>query len=104
MLKGARRYENPRHHKVLDSRAALTPKLIELARWIAGYYLAPVGEVFRAMLPPLTEVRTQRDILITELGRDVASSLSGGELQYGLSRVEVEFLAKLSEKKGSASR
>ncbi len=85
--------------KVLDSRAALTPKLIELAGWIAGYYLAPVGEVFRAMLPPLTEVRTQRDILITELGRDVASSLSGGELQYGLSRVEVEFLAKLSEKK-----
>jgi primosomal protein N' (replication factor Y) len=86
--------------RVFDSRPALTPKLIELGYWIAGYYLAPIGEVFRAMLPPATEVRTQREILITDLGRDVASSLSGGELQHGLSHAEVEFLAKLSEKKG----
>ena len=39
--------------RVLDVIPALTPKLIELGRWIAGYYLAPVGEVFRAMLPPV---------------------------------------------------
>src|SRR3982074_2039049 len=38
--------------RVLDFVPALTPKLIELAQWIAGYYLAPAGEVFRAMLPP----------------------------------------------------
>jgi primosomal protein N' (replication factor Y) len=86
--------------KVLDARPALTPKLIELGQWIANYYLAPVGEVFRAMLPPVTEVRTQREILITELGRDVASSLSGGELEHGLTRAQAEFLAKLSERKG----
>ena len=86
--------------KVLDTRPALTPKLIELGQWIAGYYLAPVGEVFRAMLPPVTEVRTQREILITELGRDVAASLSGGELEHGLTRAQAEFLAKLSEKRG----
>src|SRR3977135_312372 len=36
--------------RVLDFVPALTPKLIELANWIAGYYLAPIGEVFRAML------------------------------------------------------
>src|ERR1700675_3670497 len=35
---------------VLDLVPALKPKLIELAQWIAGYYLAPIGEVFRAML------------------------------------------------------
>src|SRR5258707_7737428 len=40
--------------KVLDFLPALTPKLIELGHWIAGYYLAPVGEVFRAMLAPVT--------------------------------------------------
>src|SRR5262245_32099165 len=39
--------------KVLDVAAALTPKLIELGRWMAAYYLAPIGEVFRAMLPPV---------------------------------------------------
>jgi primosomal protein N' (replication factor Y) len=86
--------------KVLDTRPALTPKLIELGQWIANYYVAPVGEVFRAMLPPVTEVRTQREVLITQLGRDVASSLSGGELEHGLTRTQVEFIAKLSEKKG----
>src|SRR5215469_16767957 len=39
--------------KVLDPVPALTPKLLELGQWIAGYYLAPIGEVFRAMLPPV---------------------------------------------------
>jgi primosomal protein N' (replication factor Y) len=86
--------------KVLDVRPALTPKLIDLGQWIANYYLAPVGEVFRAMLPPVTEVRTQREILITELGRDVAASLSGGELEHSLTRAQAEFLATLGEKKG----
>ena len=87
--------------KVLDVRPALTPKLIELAHWIAGYYLAPVGEVFRSMLPPVTEMRLQRQILLTESGREAVASLSGGELTHGLTRKEVEFVAKLAAKKDS---
>jgi primosomal protein N' (replication factor Y) len=55
--------------KALDFVPALTPKLVELAHWIAGYYLAPIGEVFRAMLPPAAELRTERQILLTESGR-----------------------------------
>jgi primosomal protein N' (replication factor Y) len=87
--------------KVLDLRPALTPKLIELGHWIASYYLAPLGEVFRAMLPPVTEVRSHREILLTEAGRAVAASLSEGELSHGLTRTEADFLAKLSQKKSS---
>jgi primosomal protein N' (replication factor Y) (superfamily II helicase) len=87
--------------KVLDSRPALTPRLMELGQWIAGYYLAPPGEVFRAMLPPVTEVRTRREILLTQAGRGSVASLSGGELSHGLSRAEADFLAKLEQKKGS---
>jgi primosomal protein N' (replication factor Y) len=85
--------------KALDRELALTPKLIELGHWIANYYLAPVGEVFRAMLPPVVEMRTQRQITLTEAGRNAVASLSGGELTHGLTRNEVEFLAKLSVKK-----
>ncbi len=85
--------------RVLDLRPALTPKLIELGQWIAGYYLAPVGEVFRAMLPPVTEVRSQREIVLTEAGRAAVASLSGGELSHGVSRAEADFLAKLNTKK-----
>src|SRR3984893_5544229 len=58
--------------KVIDFLPALTPKLIELGHWIAGYYLAPVGEVFRAMLPPVTELRTERQIVLTDAGRAAA--------------------------------
>jgi primosomal protein N' (replication factor Y) len=86
--------------RVLDFVPALTPKLIELAHWIAGYYLAPVGEVFRAMLPPVTEVKSQRQIILTEAGREAAESLSGGELSHGLTSAEAAFLAKLKERKG----
>jgi primosomal protein N' (replication factor Y) len=59
--------------KVMDFLPALTPKLMELAHWIAGYYLAPIGEVYRAMLPPVTELRTHRQIVLTELGREAAA-------------------------------
>ncbi len=39
----------------------LTPKpLVELGNWVAGYYLAPVGETFRAMLPPAAAWRAPR--------------------------------------------
>jgi len=86
--------------RVLDFVPALTPKLIELAHWIAGYYLAPLGEVFRAMLPPVTELKSQRQILLTEAGREAAESLSGGELSHGLTSHEAAFLGKLKEQKG----
>ncbi len=87
--------------RVLDFVPSLTPKLIELAHWIAGYYLAPVGEVFRAMLPPVTELKSQRQIILTDAGREAAESLSGGELSHGLSSAEAAFLAKVKEKKGA---
>ncbi len=87
--------------RVLDFVPALTPKLIELANWIAGYYLAPVGEVFRAMLPPLTELKSQRQIIFTDAGREAVESLSGGELSHGITSGEAAFLAKLKEKKGT---
>ena len=87
--------------RVLEFVPALTPKLIELAHWIAAYYLAPVGEVFRAMLPPVTELKSQRQILLTNAGREAAESLRGGELSHGLTSGEAAFLAKLEEKKGT---
>jgi primosomal protein N' (replication factor Y) len=87
--------------RVLDFVPALTPKLIELARWIATYYLAPVGEAFRAMLPPPTELRSQRQISLTDAGRGAAESLSSGELSHGLTAAEATFLAKLRTKNGA---
>ncbi|HEX5425868.1 MAG TPA: primosomal protein N' [Candidatus Acidoferrales bacterium] len=55
--------------ELMDSRAALTPALIELGRWISRYYLAPIGETFRAMLPPEIELRHDREYSLTDAGR-----------------------------------
>jgi len=84
--------------RVLDFAPALAPKLIELAQWIAGYYLAPIGEVFRAMLPPLTEIKTQRFIALTEAGRKLVENSSGDERKAALNLFEAAFLAKLNAK------
>jgi primosomal protein N' (replication factor Y) len=85
--------------KVLDLVPALTPKLIELAHWIAGYYLAPIGEVFRAMLPPVTELAVRRQIVLTDPGKGLATELQQRQFLTELSDGEVEFLLKLLEKK-----
>jgi primosomal protein N' (replication factor Y) (superfamily II helicase) len=87
--------------RTLDFVPALTPKLIELAHWVAGYYLGSIGEVFRAVLPPVTEVKSQRQIILTEAGHETTGSLSGGELSHGLTAGEAGFLAKLKDKKGT---
>jgi primosomal protein N' (replication factor Y) len=87
--------------RVLDLVPALPPKLIELAQWIANYYLSPVGEVFRTLLPPLTELKSRRQVLLTNAGREAVNSLSGGELSHGLNASEVRFLAKLQAKQGA---
>src|SRR5580658_1228602 len=57
--------------QVLDAAAVLTDELMELARWIAQYYVAPLGEVLRGMLPLSAEVRRQFTYRITEAGRRV---------------------------------
>ncbi len=63
---------------VLDDEPLLNEHLLELAGWIAQYYLAPLGEVLRAMLPLMAEVKRTVYYRITGLGRDVlAASVDG---------------------------
>jgi len=59
---------------VLDDEPLLGEHLLELAEWIAGYYLAPLGEVLRAMLPLMAEVRRTVYYRITDVGRDVLAT------------------------------
>jgi primosomal protein N' (replication factor Y) len=55
--------------EALDPIPSLPPKLLELGRWVASYYVAPPGEVFRAMLPPQIDLRHEREFLLTDAGR-----------------------------------
>jgi primosomal protein N' (replication factor Y) (superfamily II helicase) len=54
--------------QVLDPEPVLDGTLMKLGQWIAQYYLAPVGEVFRSMLPLAAEIRKARLYAITEKG------------------------------------
>jgi primosomal protein N' (replication factor Y) len=38
-------------YDLLDDSPALSPDLLTLAKWIAEYYICPLGEVIKAMLP-----------------------------------------------------
>lgn len=87
--------------ELLDPVPALTPKLVELGQWIASYYLAPIGEVFRAMLPPVTDISRKRIIVLTDAGRALAEKLKLGTTLTDLGPEEVDFLQKLVRQKGS---
>jgi primosomal protein N' (replication factor Y) len=56
---------------VLDQEPILTPELMELAAWIAQYYLVPLGEVLRSMLPLMAEVRRSTSYRISETGQAI---------------------------------
>jgi primosomal protein N' (replication factor Y) len=53
---------------VLDAFPVLDSSQISLGEWIAKYYIAPVGEVFRTMLPLNAEFRRVVGYCITEAG------------------------------------
>ena len=62
--------------QVLDTAPVLDEQLLRLGRWIADYYLAPIGEVFRTMLPLSAEFKKSIAYRITEQGH-MALHLAG---------------------------
>jgi primosomal protein N' (replication factor Y) (superfamily II helicase) len=62
--------------RVLDVSPVLGEQLLRFGRWIADYYLAPLGEVFRAMLPLNAEFKRTIAFRITKEGR-LALHLAG---------------------------
>jgi primosomal protein N' (replication factor Y) len=71
---------------VLDEEPLLSMHLLELAEWTAQYYLAPLGEVLRAMLPLSAEVRRTVYYRLTDLGRDLLAGSMDGEQGKGTGR------------------
>ncbi|MBN2138186.1 MAG: primosomal protein N' [Sedimentisphaerales bacterium] len=66
--------------KVLDEGPLLDRELMELARWISGYYVCPLGQVLSAMVPGAVKkgagVKTQRYAYLAETSEQ---SLRGGK-------------------------
>src|SRR5271166_5958449 len=62
--------------EALDLAPVLDQHLLKLGKWIADYYLAPIGEVFRTMLPLSAEFKRSVAYRITDEGR-MALHLAG---------------------------
>ncbi len=69
--------------QVLDTEPVLDPALMKLGEWIAQYYLAPIGEVFRSMLPLAAEIKKAKIYRMTESGHEAlhASATAGSSLR-----------------------
>jgi primosomal protein N' (replication factor Y) len=65
--------------QVLDSEPVLDEGLMKLGQWISQYYLAPIGDVFRGMLPLAAEIKKAKLYRITEVGYEAlhASATAG---------------------------
>ncbi len=62
--------------EALDPSPVLDEQLLKLGKWIADYYLAPLGEVFRTMLPLSAEFKRAITYRITDEGQ-MALHLAG---------------------------
>ncbi len=64
--------------RLLDEEPALDDELLQLGKWIADFYCAPLGETLRAMTPLAGEIRRGKVYSLTKPGRDVARQLHLG--------------------------
>src|SRR5215470_4913250 len=55
---------------ILDDEPVIAPDILELTRWMSDYYYAPWGECLRASLPAGATTISERQIAITQAGRE----------------------------------
>ena len=79
--------------QVLDTEPVLDEGLIKLGQWIAQYYLAPIGDVFRSMLPLAAEIKKARIYHITEAGYEALhASATVGSSRRSKQDIETQML------------
>jgi primosomal protein N' (replication factor Y) len=62
---------------ILDADAYLPEAVVQLALWVAEYYIAPPGEALAATLPPRASIASERRVRITPLGVERTPALKG---------------------------
>jgi primosomal protein N' (replication factor Y) (superfamily II helicase) len=89
--------------ELMDPLPALPGKLIELGQWISQYYLAPIGETFRSMLPPEIELRHGREYSLADAGRAYLSELESEDERTDVEAAEMELLRRFDTDEPVAS-
>ncbi len=83
---------------LLDDIPLIDPQMLRFHRWIANYYLYPLGEVIKAGLPPGLQLKSELILSITQHGKE---SLSRGKLEPIQEKIlkEIERHGKISLKR-----
>ncbi|TWW12323.1 primosomal protein N' [Planctomyces bekefii] len=90
--------------KILDDTPSYSETVLAIARWISTYYMHPLGEVLRTMLPASSE-KVAKDLLaLTPEGEQARSAASTSEgqflkLLFGKKKTEMSYGAALGKSK-----
>jgi primosomal protein N' (replication factor Y) len=63
-----------------DDEPALLPEIIDLCRWAADYYIAPLGEMLRTALPANMSARGKREISLAGDEAMIASAIEAKQI------------------------
>jgi len=88
--------------RAIDPEPVLSSELVRLGLWISDYYLAPPGEVFRAMLPLRQETRRARHVYLSEEGRQELRELAASLLDESKKSQDATLLAYLDRRPGAS--
>ncbi|MFZ9888125.1 MAG: replication restart helicase PriA, partial [Myxococcota bacterium] len=80
--------------EVLDEEPIVTAEQLELCRFVADYYMAPLGETVRLILPPDTQRDVKRRYRVTDEGK---RALVFGAA-HGLTAADVSVLQRFEER------
>jgi primosomal protein N' (replication factor Y) len=84
--------------EVVGEGPAIDEPVLELCRWAASYYLAPLGEVLNSALPSGERASTSRRLRLTDHGmRAIASALPSGLSALALDEGDRDLLLRLKK-------
>ncbi|MEA2343195.1 MAG: hypothetical protein QOF63_1364 [Thermoanaerobaculia bacterium] len=63
-----------------DDEPALLPEIIELCRWAAEYYIAPLGEMLRVALPANMSARGRRELALVGDESMIAAAITSEQI------------------------
>ena len=73
--------------EVLDEIPLIDFSMLRFCRWVADYYLHPLGEVIKTGLPPGLQIRSQSRVTLTSKGKDCLNQGTLDPLQERVFRV-----------------
>lgn len=88
-------------HSIIDAAPVYSPVLLDIARWISTYYMHPIGEVLRTMLPASStkSIKEVYEISVKGLGESADAASRAGQMLLALFGKKKTTVAALTARK-----